>query len=294
MAYIDSVFGKLAEERYDLDIFIETKSNLPKRQIHTLARGGVKVMQPGIESLSDATLREMDKGVSPLQNLVCLKWSSYYNVHVSWNILLGFPNETAEDYRKQIALIPSIVHFPPPESVGQFWLERFSPYFTNPGRYGIKITGPGVAYGYVYDPSRVDLGKVAYDFEYEVEHRVDPALVRELTDMTDQWKRRAASSERPFLYYVKGMEFITVYDGRGEGPPMRKRYDGLAAFLIEYCNDAPRTIESIQQAVSAGPQFAATPEAGIRQALAELVADRILYEERGKHFTLALPANSHH
>jgi ribosomal peptide maturation radical SAM protein 1 len=185
MGYIDSVFGKLAEERYDLDIFIETKSNLPKRQIQTLAQGGVKVMQPGIESLSDTTLREMDKGVSPLQNLVCLKWSRYYNIHISWNILLGFPKETPEDYRKQIALIPSIMHLPPPESVGQFWLERFSPYFTYPDRYGIKITGPGVAYSYVYDPSRIDLGKVAYDFEYELEHRVDPGLVRELMDLTD-------------------------------------------------------------------------------------------------------------
>jgi ribosomal peptide maturation radical SAM protein 1 len=294
MGYIDSVFGKLAEERYDLDIFIETKSNLPKRQIQTLAQGGVKVMQPGIESLSDATLREMDKGVSPMQNLVCLKWSRYYNVHISWNILLGFPKETPEDYRKQIALIPSIMHFPPPESVGQFWLERFSPYFTKPDRYGIRITGPGVAYSYVYDPSRIDLGKVAYDFEYELEHRVDPGLVQELMDLTDQWKRRAASADKPFLYYVKGIGFITVYDGRGEGEPVRKRYDGLAAFLIEYCNDAPRTLESIRPVVNARPEFAALPEDGIRQALAHLVSDRILYEERGKYFTLALPANTNH
>lgn len=294
LAYIDTVFGKLAEGRYDLDIFIETKSNLPKRQIHTLARGGVKVMQPGIESLSEATLREMDKGVSPMQNLVCLKWSSYYNVHVSWNILLGFPNETPEDYRKQIALIPAITHFPPPESVGQFWLERFSPYFTNPGRYGITITGPGVAYGYVYDPSRVNLGKVAYDFEYELAHRVDPALVQELTDLTDRWKRRAASSDRPFLYYVKGLGFITVYDGRGEGAPVSRRYDGLTAFLIEYCNEAPRTLESIRQAASASPEFAPAPEAAVPQALAGLVTDRILYEEKGKYFTLALPANANH
>ena len=294
MGYIESVFGKLAEERYDLDIFIETKSNLPKRQIHTLARGGVKVMQPGIESLSDATLKEMDKGVSPMQNLVCLKWSSYYNVHISWNILLGFPQETAEDYRKQIALIPSIVHLPPPESVGQFWLERFSPYFTHPARYGITITGPGVAYGYVYDPSRIDLGKVAYDFEYELEHRVDPALVQELTDLTDQWKRRAASAEKPFLYYVKGIGFITVYDGREEKAPVRKRYDGLHAFLIEHCNDAPRPTEAIRQTVKARREFASISDDGVKQALGDLVADRILYEEKGKHFTLALPANSYH
>lgn len=294
MTYIDSVFGKLAEERYDLDIFIETKSNLSKRQIHTLAQGGVKVMQPGIESLSAATLREMDKGVSPLQNLACLKWSSYYNIHISWNILLGFPGETIEDYRRQINLIPSLVHLPPPESVGRLWLERFSPYFTNPDRYGIKITGPGVAYDYVYNPSEMNLAKVAYDFEYEVERSVDSALVQELTTLTDDWKRRYTSAEKPFLYYVKGMGFVTVYDGRTEGAPIRKRYDGAAARIIEFCNEAPKTFESIRQEVGTHSAPGSISPEAIQQSLTELVADRILYEEKGKYFTLAIPANPYH
>lgn len=294
MGYIDSVFGKLGDARYDLDIFIETKSNLTKRQIHTLAQGGVKVMQPGIESLSATTLREMDKGVSPLQNLACLKWSSYYNVHISWNILLGFPGETDADYRRQINLVPSLMHLPPPESVGRLWLERFSPYFTNPDRYGIKITGPGMAYDYVYDPSRVNLSRIAYDFEYEVEQRVDPLLVQELTDLTDAWKRRHTSADKPFLYYIKGMGFVTVYDGRKEGEPIRKRYDGAAARIIEFCNEAPKTFELIQQEVGNVPALASVPLETIQQALAELVADRILYEEKGKYFTLALPANPYY
>jgi len=80
-------------------------------------------MQPGIESLSMAQLKEMDKGVSPIQNLQCLRWSSYYNIHLSWNILLGFPGETSEDYRKQIDLIPAIVH---PASVGPTTRERLN------------------------------------------------------------------------------------------------------------------------------------------------------------------------
>lgn len=294
MAHIQSVFGRLADERYDLDIFVETKSNLSKHQIHTLARGGVKVMQPGIESLSAATLQEMDKGVTPIQNLACLKWCSYYNVHISWNILLGFPGETADDYRKQIALIPLIMHLPPPESVGRFWLERFSPYFSYPDKYGIRITGPGVAYEYVYDPTRIDLNKIAYDFEYEVTHRVDPDLVQELTDLVATWKRRHASGEKPFFYYVKGFGFITIYDGRGEGTPVRKTYDGLAAFLIEYCNETPRTTPAIEQQVSANPEFGAATADTIRQTLAALTQDRILYEEKGRYFTLALPANTYH
>jgi ribosomal peptide maturation radical SAM protein 1 len=91
MGYIDNVFGKLAADHCDLDVFIETKSNLQKHQIKTLAAGGVKCMQPGLESLSLNQLRAMDKGATPMQNIVCLKWSLYYHVTVLWNILLGFP-----------------------------------------------------------------------------------------------------------------------------------------------------------------------------------------------------------
>jgi DNA-binding GntR family transcriptional regulator len=46
--------------------------------------------------------------------------------------------------------------------------------------------------------------------------------------------------------------------------------------------------------VRARPEFASISDDPIRQALSELVADRILYEEKGKHFTVALPANTYH
>ena len=37
MKYIDQLFGKFAADHCDLDVFIETKSNLHKQQIRTLA-----------------------------------------------------------------------------------------------------------------------------------------------------------------------------------------------------------------------------------------------------------------
>ena len=49
-----------------------------------------------------------------------------------------------------------------------------------PEQYGVRITGPGAAYAYVYDERRVDLNKIAYDFEYEVDGKVDPRLYEEL------------------------------------------------------------------------------------------------------------------
>jgi ribosomal peptide maturation radical SAM protein 1 len=289
LKYIEGLFGKFAEAHLDLDVFIETKSNLGKRQIQLLAHGGVKSMQPGIESLSAAQLKEMDKGVSPLQNLQCLKWSAYYNVHLSWNILLGFPQETNDDYRTQINLIPSILHLQPPEGVGKLWLERFSPYFKWPERYGLRITGPGLAYQYVYDPRLVDLTKIAYDFEYEIQWKVDPAVYEELMRVVHDWQQRHHSSDKPFLYYAKAMSYVTVYDGRGS-QPIKERYEGASAFVIECCNEAPRSIEQIETGLQA--RSISTSSEDLRQIIGELVQKRLLYGDKERYLTLALPTNS--
>ena len=292
MKYVENLFGRFAADHCDLDVFIETKSNLHKSQIRTLAVGGVKCMQPGLESLSLNQLQAMDKGVTPMQNIICLKWSYYYHVAVSWNILLGFPGETNEDYRRQIDMIPSLFHLQPPESTGKFWLERFSPYYTRPHEYGVHITGPGTAYEYVYDARQVDLKKIAYDFEYELDNwNVDSHVYQELVDLVQEWQRRVGSSDRPFLYYSKAMDYVTVYDGRNPKAPIRRRYDWPAAGIIEVCNEAAKSVEQIRTLLAQRPSKSENIDAEIDQALDALTAARILYEERGKYFTLAVPEN---
>jgi ribosomal peptide maturation radical SAM protein 1 len=292
MKYVDELFAKFAAERYDLQVFIETKSNLSKSQIKTLAHGGVKSMQPGIESLSQNQLHEMKKGVSPLQNLQTLKWSSYYDISLAWNILLGFPGETNEDYKRQIDLIPSILHFQPPEAVGEIWIERFSPYWKWPEQNGIRITGPGLAYQYVYDPRLVDLNKIAYDFEYElIEKRVDPSLVEELTRLAHEWQRLHATNDKPFLYYAKAFDFVTIFDGRVPDRPVKQRYDWPHAFIIDFCNDAPKYLGQIRGELNDRKAGAVHDDATVKRALDDLRQKRILYEEKGRYLTLALPEN---
>ena len=287
MGYIDNLFGKLAADHCDLDVFIETKSNLQKHQIKTLAAGGVKCMQPGLESLSLNQLRAMDKGATPMQNIICLKWSLYYRVTVLWNILLGFPGETNEDYQRQINLIPSLVHLQPPEATGKFWLQRFSPYFTRPHEYGVRITGPGMAYEYVYDARQVDLKKVAYDFEYELDNwTVDPHLYQELVIAIEGWQRMHKSGDKPFLYYSKAPNYVTVYDGRNSKSPTRQRYEGLSALVIEICNESAKSPEQIRTAVADRADYS---DAILSSVLNDLTVHCILYEERGKYVTLAIP-----
>jgi hypothetical protein len=252
----------------------------------------VKCMQPGLESLSINQLRAMDKGVTPIQNIISLKWSHYYHVAVSWNILLGFPGETDEDYRRQIDLLPSLFHLQPPESTGKFWLQRFSPYYTRPHEYGVRITGPGTAYEYIYDARQVDLKKIAYDFEYELDNwNVDQQVYQELVDLVQEWRRRVGSSDRPFLYYSKALDYVTVYDGRNPKAPIRRRYDWPAAGIIEVCNEAAKSADQIRTLLASRPDKSGNSDAEIDQALSVLTAARILYEERGKYLTLAVPEN---
>ncbi len=292
MKYVENLFGQFAAAHCDLDVFIETKSNLQKNQIRTLAVGGVKCMQPGLESLSLSQLKAMDKGVTPLQNILCLKWSSYYRVAVSWNILLGFPGETNEDYRRQIDLLPSLFHLQAPEATGKFWLQRFSPYFTRPHDYGVRITGPGMAYEYVYDAARLDLLKIAYDFEYELDHwPVDPHLYQELVGLVEEWQRRAQGSDRPFLYYSKSMDYIMVYDGRDPQAPTRQRFDWPAAGIIEACNEAGKSRDQIRVVLKEAKHDRTLSDDELNDALSVLTSRRILYEEREKYFTLAIPEN---
>ena len=289
MKYIDGVFGEFAQNNYDLQFFIEVKSNLTKAQIKNLAHGGVNVIQPGIESFSANQLQEMDKGVRPLQNVFCLKWALYYGMEVTWSILTGFPKETDADYRQQIDLIQSLTHLQPPISVGDIWLERFSPYFTRPDQYGIRITGPGVAYPYVYDGDTIDLMKVAYDFEFESDLKIDPALVEELQQTVEYWKERHQSENLPYLMFTKSMDFVTVYDERSAEDPVKLRLEGAAGKAFAFCSDAPRNLDQIQAHLKEKGQPVKSSE--LESILKDLEEQRLVYSERGKYLNLALPHN---
>ena len=293
MGYIDGVFKEFDNENYDLQFFIEVKSNLNKQQIKKLALGGVNVIQPGIESFSANQLRDMDKGVRPMQNIFFLKWSMYYGIDVTWNILTGFPGEIDDDYRGQIDLIQSLIHLQPPIGVGDLWLERFSPYFTRPGDYGVTIKGPSEAYPYVYDSQKLDLMKIAYDFEFETENRVNPQLTQELRQTVAEWKDRHKSDQLPFLFFTKSLDFVTVYDGRSLDGPSKMRFEGPSAWIISFCNEKPRALEQIRLHIEKKSAPTKVEENAVDLAIEDLEGKKILYGERGKYLTLPLPHNSH-
>ena len=149
--FFESLLPRLARADLGLTIFYEVKSNLTYHQIELLASAGVRLLQPGIESLSTPILRLMRKGVTGFQNLRLLKWAAELGVDVAWNLLYDFPGEDKGEYTQMAALVPLISHLQPPHAgCRRVRIDRFSPLFSDKDRFGHKSLSPYPAYETVF------------------------------------------------------------------------------------------------------------------------------------------------
>lgn len=162
--YLRTLIPKLARDERPFLMHYEVKSNLSPAVIATLADGGVRKVQPGIETFDTKTLTHMRKGVSGLQNIQTLKLCAEAGVFVEWCFLYGFPGEDPAGFERMARLIPHLHHLQPPGSVGPVRADRFSPYFDYPEAYGIQVR-PAKPYQYLFDVSKEDLEQFAYHFD---------------------------------------------------------------------------------------------------------------------------------
>jgi ribosomal peptide maturation radical SAM protein 1 len=165
--YLRTLLPEIARRGHEWMFFYEIKANMKRHELETLAAAGVRWVQPGIESLDEDLLRLMRKGVSPLQNVLLLKWSRELDVFCGWNLLYGLPGETEASYRSMTALIPKLTHLQPPSGGGEFQLHRFSPYFEQPEHYGIRWTGAHPMFRHAFPVPAEDLDDLVYLHSFE-------------------------------------------------------------------------------------------------------------------------------
>ena len=188
--FFQTFLPRLAEADLGVTAFYEVKSNLSFRQLELLSAAGVRLLQPGIESLSTPILRLMRKGVTGIQNLRLLKWAAELGVDLSWNILYGFPGEDPAEYARMASLVPLISHLQPPVAgCRRVRVDRFSPLFFDRDPLGVGPLRPVPAYEAVYGLPPDRLSRLAYFFEPETASPPE-MLSREhqnLTKAVDSW-----------------------------------------------------------------------------------------------------------
>ena len=248
MKYLTTLFPRLAEAGLDLDMFYEVKSNLRYKQLVQMRAGGVKQIQPGIESFSDMVLKLMDKGCTGFQNIQLLRWCKEIGIEASWNMIAGFPNEDPAEYEMMAQLIPRLIHLDPPCSCGILRLDRFSPFHSRPEEYGFKRLRPARAYFYVFPFGRRKLNNLAYFFDFDYEDgRVVTDYILPVQRETQAWLAASNGTDDnppPRLDAEFSEQQVSIIDTRPAATAPKRIFTGLAARVYARC-DTPTPVAKL-------------------------------------------------
>jgi ribosomal peptide maturation radical SAM protein 1 len=295
MDYFTELLPKLAQANFDLTLFFEVKANMTRRQVELLRAAGISRIQPGIESVSTRLLKLMNKGVTAIQNLQLLKWCYEFGIFPAWNLLYGFPGETAQDYQNFPRIFRAISHLCPPTGTNPVIFERFSPYFFDREKYSLTLEASPF-YKLLFPEKLVDLEKLAYYFNRKGEIEPDESLdyVRPSCEFIAQWQE-SWKQRKWFCYYEKGPGFITIYDNRpitnhSNAAGRRTTLRGLAAEVYLFC-DENRSFTAIQEMVNKSAGNGIDPEK-TRAMLEQLVEAQMIFEEDGRYLSLAVSKKS--
>jgi len=292
MKYVKDFFSTIQETKTDYHFFYEVKANLSREQIHEMYQGGVRWIQPGIESMSSHVLNLMRKGCTMLQNVRLLKWCYYYKIRVSWNLIWGFPGETEEDYVQELEVLKLLSHLQPPITTTGVWLERFSPYFSNRELFPIHDVHPGKSYSYVY-PAHVDLDKIAYFFDYQMDDTVSENVHQKAVEWVKEWQTRSGSKTPDTLFYRRTSDRLFIDDNRGRGSNRRGTYtfEGPMALIYEYCSETMRTVSQVAEWLQTSIADVYYPDSEVSRALETFCQYGLMLTEDGKYLSLAVPVN---
>ncbi len=288
--YIENLFGKVEEAKLDYRFFYEVKVNLTRSQIKALYRGGMRNIQPGIESMSTHILHLMRKGCTMLQNVRFLKWCLYYGISVGWNLLSGFPGETEADYQKQNEVLRCIEHLEPPTACSRIWLERFSPYYTDRQTFPVFNVRPQASYYYVY-PEHVNLDRAAYFFDYDMGDTLGAGAYAEVETLVTQWQKSWQSDHRHSLTYRRTADGVLV--DYNWGPQRQGTYTlyGALGLIYESCIETMHPVDHVVRCLRESPEAYEFSHEEVGEAMDEFCRGRLMCSEDGKYLSLAIPSN---
>ncbi|HEY0512177.1 MAG TPA: RiPP maturation radical SAM C-methyltransferase [Thermoanaerobaculia bacterium] len=246
--YVKEVFPYL-DTPPGLPIFYQLKANLNDGEVEAMSRAGVKLITPGFESLSTATLKLMEKGVTAFHNIQVMKYCALHDVHPGWNILVGSPGEQEETYAKYVRDLPLLVHLPAPQGLFSIHFNRYSPYFTRAADFGLDLT-PLDYYAMVYPFPPEAIANVAYDFadaNLDAEYLLALAKwIDPVREKVQAWQRRWREEDDglpPRLFFAERQGEAWIHDSRsGEAReyPVSPAVHRLLTHL-----DEPRLVSSL-------------------------------------------------
>ncbi len=268
-----------------MSIFYEVKADLSESDVQVLAKARVKVIQPGIESLATTTLKLMKKGTTAFRNILLMKFCAIYDIMPAWNLLIGFPGEGEDVYKKYVDDIPLLTHLQPPTGVYPVRFDRYSPYFMKSKEYGLDLH-PLDYYSLIYPFPQEALDNLAYYFadtntgaEYA---QTMTKWIGRIREKVDPWIRVWKENEEPPKLILHGNGDESMITDSRSGEVKEYRIGAIGALVLNILADKPKRVGDVAR------EFGDVAGFNAAQEVASLREKGLLFQEEDRYLSLVL------
>lgn len=293
MRYFKSVIPDLAFQKPSPYLLVyAVTSNLNERHIKLLSAAGVRMIQPGIESLHDKVLKLINKGNSAIHNVALLKFAVENGIVVIWNFLYGIPGEKDVWYEEMASWLPMIFHLQPPSKLSSLGYVRFSHYHRHPERFGLVLS-PSKAFSYIYPLSAKDMEDIAYLFEdiNDPKHgQINKLGIQTINDIVLEWKNIFSSypsEDKRVRLTVRddGMQSL-ITDTRPCAKEKNTILQGLSHLVYRECR-SPRNKDALLHRLQRTTGLKIETDE-LDKIIEDLLEKRLMLSLNGKLLSLAL------
>jgi ribosomal peptide maturation radical SAM protein 1 len=282
-ALLAGVLPELVLDPLPAHLDVDIRPDAGRRTVELLAETGTHTLT-GIESLSERLLAQMNKGTHALENVRFLKWCKTLGVQVRWNLLCGFPGETAADYEELMHILRAIVHLDAPVTCATVDVERFSSYFDDPETYGFTNLRPAAAYRYVFPLDDETVRDIAYFFDHDFMPGSEPSDGSfHLRRLVYDWQHDPACRE---LRLREGGR--TLVDTRRPEARQIHRLDDIERRLYLACEDI-RSRDELEEDVRRSGIDGDGLAARVDAALGRFMDSGLMLRRDDLYLSLALP-----
>ena len=131
----------------------------------------------------------------------------------------------------------------------------------------------------------MDLEKVAYVFESELEGTLSADAYAGLTNATRAWQNTWTADELPSLRFWSSPSHLAVEDRRTPASPLSYPFEEPVASIYLACSDRPRTAAGARETARLD-----LSERDVGEALLELEACGLVMQDGDRFVSLAVPA----